>query len=270
MRLQDAALYLTNNLAEPVTEADVLRLALDGKLTLSINIVGNLPANLGELIPVEEIKRRDVRDDSLDDEDALMSIDDAMISTTQAVRFDCKKIQLIRGVWDMSMLGRERALVEKRYHHLADNRELCDEHTYGIDGLLFRNADSFAVILYRAGNLQIIRGIPGDLYLKVSWMPANAHLVVRTAVLAEFVSSVSGKVAPSQKVGKIRSDREQNLLRVIAGLWELSELPKAHNVTADKLSALFDGWGWDKPAAGTMADTILLEAAKLPRVTVQK
>lgn len=63
---------------------------------------------------------------------------------------------------------------------------------------------------------------------------------------------------------KIRSDREENLLRVIAGLWALSGLPSEHNTTADKLSALFDGWGWDKPAKSSIADTILKQAANLP------
>lgn len=69
---------------------------------------------------------------------------------------------------------------------------------------------------------------------------------------------------------KLRSDREQNLLRVIAGLWALSGLPLEHNVTADKLSALFDGWKWDKPAKQTIADSILKEAANLPGAVIRK
>ncbi len=64
---------------------------------------------------------------------------------------------------------------------------------------------------------------------------------------------------------KVRPQREQNLLRVIEGLWMLSSLPRAPNVTADKLSALFDTWGWDGPGKSTMADTILKPASQLPK-----
>ena len=75
--------------------------------------------------------------------------------------------------------------------------------------------------------------------------------------------------AEAAKRPKLRSDREQNLLRVIAALWAMSDLPKEHNVAADKLSALMDGWSWDKPAAGTIADTILKEAANLPGARIR-
>lgn len=71
------------------------------------------------------------------------------------------------------------------------------------------------------------------------------------------------------KQPKLRSDREQNLLRVIAALWAMSDLPKEHNTTADKLSGLMDVWGWDKPASSTMADTILKEAMNLPGARIR-
>jgi hypothetical protein len=69
---------------------------------------------------------------------------------------------------------------------------------------------------------------------------------------------------------KLRSDREENLLKVIAGMWALSSLPREHNTAADKLSALFQSWGWEKPAKGTMADTILKDAANLPGADIRK
>lgn len=71
------------------------------------------------------------------------------------------------------------------------------------------------------------------------------------------------------KPGKIRSDREENLLRVIAGLWALSGLPAEHNTTADKLSGLFDTWGWDKPKKSSIADDTLKQAANLPGARIR-
>ena len=74
----------------------------------------------------------------------------------------------------------------------------------------------------------------------------------------------------SAKPIKLRSDREETLLRVIAGLWALSGLPSEHNTTADKLSGLFDSWGWDKPAKSTIADVVLKRALNLPGAVIRK
>lgn len=81
--------------------------------------------------------------------------------------------------------------------------------------------------------------------------------------------NASTQVEGAAKQPKLRSDREQNLLRVIAALWEFSGLPKEQNTAADKLSGLMQGWGWEQPAAGTMADTILKAAANLPRNNIR-
>lgn len=67
------------------------------------------------------------------------------------------------------------------------------------------------------------------------------------------------------KPSKLRSDREESLLRVIAALWEFSELPSEHYVAADKLSAAMGSWGWEKPLEDTIAN-VLLEATNLPRI----
>jgi len=87
---------------------------------------------------------------------------------------------------------------------------------------------------------------------------------------ARTAASVPGNESRDTPAQRLRSDREQNLLRVIAGLWALSDLPSQHNTTADKLSALFDSWKWDKPAKQTIADTILKEAANLPGAVIRK
>lgn len=75
--------------------------------------------------------------------------------------------------------------------------------------------------------------------------------------------------AATPKADRIRTDREETLLRVVAGLWALSDLPPEQHTTADKLSALFDEWGWDKPVKGTIADRVLKPAANLPGAKVR-
>lgn len=96
---------------------------------------------------------------------------------------------------------------------------------------------------------------------------ARELLWFRRSDIEALKSGSLGKQEPQPR--KIRSDREETLLRVIAGLWALSGLPSQPHKTADKLSALFDGWRWDKPAKSTIADTILKEAANLPGACIR-
>ena len=93
----------------------------------------------------------------------------------------------------------------------------------------------------------------------------------RAGDVANFGAGESPASSPAaaEKPMRLRADREENLLRVIAGLWALSGLPVEHNTTADKLSALFDGWNWDKPAKSSIADTILKQAASLPGARIR-
>jgi hypothetical protein len=56
MPLQEAASYLSGALAEPITEADLLRLGLDGHLKLSIYLLRSVGAYVGKLIPIDEVR----------------------------------------------------------------------------------------------------------------------------------------------------------------------------------------------------------------------
>lgn len=95
---------------------------------------------------------------------------------------------------------------------------------------------------------------------------SNDGKIVALSDVLSVLQSISPHVPAQSSTtqARFRSDREEALLRVIAGLWALSSLPRQHNSTADKLSALFAGWGWDKPAKSTIADNILKPAASLP------
>ena len=57
LTVPDAAHYLSGVFREPVGEADVLRLALDGHLGLSVNFVNATPAIFGRLVPLADAER---------------------------------------------------------------------------------------------------------------------------------------------------------------------------------------------------------------------
>ena len=58
LTIKDTATYLSNIFSEPVCEADVLQLGLDGHLKLSVNFVNSTPARMGKVVPYKEARRR--------------------------------------------------------------------------------------------------------------------------------------------------------------------------------------------------------------------
>lgn len=114
--------------------------------------------------------------------------------------------------------------------------------------------------------------------LKDLWFDA-ATLDSLTSDLSQTTLSADGEAhgglpdsadIHNAKPMKLRSDREETLLRVIAGLWSLSDLPREHNTAANELSYLFDSWGWDKPRKSTIADVVLKQALNLPGAKIRK
>ena len=58
LTVPDAARHLSILLGDEVTEAHVLRFALDGRLTLSVDFVNIAPARRGKIIPHADAKRK--------------------------------------------------------------------------------------------------------------------------------------------------------------------------------------------------------------------
>ena len=54
LTLRDAASYLSILLGEDVTEADILGLGLDGRLTLSVSFLNFTLGRIGKIIPYNE------------------------------------------------------------------------------------------------------------------------------------------------------------------------------------------------------------------------
>ena len=54
LTVADAARHLSTVFMEEVSEADVLRLALDGNLTLSVNLVNHAEALGGRIVPIAD------------------------------------------------------------------------------------------------------------------------------------------------------------------------------------------------------------------------
>ena len=56
LSVEDAARHLSIMFGEQVTEADILQLALDGRLTLSLNFVNDVYARAGSIKEASDLK----------------------------------------------------------------------------------------------------------------------------------------------------------------------------------------------------------------------
>lgn len=150
LTVADAARHLSIVFGEEVTEADVLRLALDGRLRLSVHFVNHAHALCGKVVGYEDVEwkllpshnGRGIRliDSGEGGSDAqrapaklealIKSIPLGEVSNwqldTDAIDIDGERflelsdqVTTLRGVWDLPMIGNERLDIEHQYQSLT-------------------------------------------------------------------------------------------------------------------------------------------------------
>ncbi len=115
LTVPDAARHLSILLGEDVSEADVLRLALDGHLTLSVYFVNHTSARCGPIVSRADAKRHTVP--AFDNFEATEIIEGVEVGD-QVIEYLPLIFQL-QDVWDLKMQGAEQIDVEHRYQFLT-------------------------------------------------------------------------------------------------------------------------------------------------------
>lgn len=127
LTVADAARHLSIVFGEEVTEADVLRLGLDGHLKLSVNFVNHAHARYGQVVGYEDAEWGEFPAElvatltNIPDEAKgkplpymkSISIDDKRFLNLE------KKVSSIHGVWDLPMIGGELLDIEHQYQMLT-------------------------------------------------------------------------------------------------------------------------------------------------------
>lgn len=219
----DAARYLSEIMSESVSEADVLQLALDGQIKLSVDFPNRAKAHIGRILPFREIPRKTALSLNREKEITLFDgyplhglmpgecpDDDAPI-----IHFD-KKVTDIAGVWDLAMFGNERIDVEFDLQRLIGGPEVT---MVNFDGTFLNLSDgTWAALLEQfEGRTEISddgrkKTIPGD-YYPAGGLGDDCTRVVRTSEILAFQSKLTG--ADSVKP---LSNRERDTLLTIIGL----------------------------------------------------
>ena len=150
LTVTDAAQHLSIVFGEEVTEADIYRLALDGKLTLSVDFPNGAFAREGRKVPFDQAKLIELipKDDGTP---VFGVIGEYLAETGEVIQFD-DKVRAIYGVCDLCMMHNERFDIEWRfYQEISDiNRD-----AFSLEGVFVKRGDAFF-------NLQETQPKPSD------------------------------------------------------------------------------------------------------------
>lgn len=131
LTVDDAARQLSTMLSEPVGRADLLRLALDGHLKLSVHLVNTAKARRGVLKPNADATYFELSPEAAAALDVPEEHRGKPITMLEGIQFnDDEVLELssdvvkLSGVYDLALVGGERHDVEHEYQRLTDGPEV--------------------------------------------------------------------------------------------------------------------------------------------------
>ncbi len=144
LTLPDTAKHLTNIFGEDVTVADILRLALDNYLTLSVHFVNRATGKACQMVHRDENTLKAQRDlyltyTSLFDKLNFHEMNPGIsIGKGNFLIVEKECTQLI-GTWDLPLIGGDRISIETKYQELIGGAE---NEMMSLDGAFVGNSDS--------------------------------------------------------------------------------------------------------------------------------
>jgi hypothetical protein len=178
LTLQEAARHLAIVFGEEVCEADVLRLALDGHLKLSVNFVNHARAFKGNVVPIEEAEYEEFPWEFFPKIPIPDEHKGKPIRVMKGINLDGKRVlnlgkdvMSLDGVYDLAMLGNERIDVEHQYQMLTNGPSVTLQ---GLDGAfvigdantMYQIIESYDENEYQAGSIGHLRELEQEILLK--------------------------------------------------------------------------------------------------------
>jgi hypothetical protein len=230
LTLDEAAGHLSVVLGESVSVADIYRLALDGHLTLSVNLVNHAEAQFGVVTPFKDAPIVELplptacgAPGDVSRMPMGMLIEDAE-EITDETEFVCfsDKVEYIDGVWDLSMRGAERIDIEHAFQQLTGGPPV---ELINTDGTFLVEPGGKWVVLQERLPPREVKRPDGTTkkengnHIPAGGLPADAPLVVRMSALAEFQARLSALDAPAVAGRPELSTRERDtLLKLLIGM----------------------------------------------------
>jgi hypothetical protein len=228
LTVPEAARHLSILFGEDVSEADVLRLALDGHLTLSVYFVNHAEAQCGGVVSLGEADRVEIP--AIDGIRIINMIKGGLyLGDDKVFSFNNRPVT-IGGIWDLTMIGSETIHVEHRYQLLTGGPSVELQSLEGPlvnlpDGTWGRLVEHFSNNeFFDKDKLKSPRNHPNN-YYPAGGLPSDAVLVVRTSALSRLEALISNP-EPDTKRPIGRRERT-TLLTIIAALAKLARIDVA-------------------------------------------
>lgn len=282
LTVAEAAQRLSTVFSEAVTEADVLRLALDGHLQLSVRLINSAIARNGKIVPIAEAEYVEVPSPN---GTGMVQLYGGPTLFSNGIKVSVVKLERavvkLTGVYDLPMIGNERLQIENEYQKLTGGPTVT---LHGLDGAFVKGSDGLMKQLqeqfdnnqvenigatelgelldqHQEPNLIFRQNIDSknkdDNYCPAEYLPQDGVLVVRADALREFEGQQNG--AP-EKIDKLVTTTERNtLLVIIAALCKKTDIDPQNRTTASLIARLTD----DIDASVT-DETIRKHLAKIP------
>lgn len=172
LTIPDAARHLSIAFGEEVSESDVLRLALDGHLKLSVNFVNHTEARCGKIVPIDEAEYKEVP--------SLNGVGTVRLYGGPTLFVEGRKTHVIKlentiatlaGVYDLPMIGDERLDVEHLYQQHTGGPAvtlsgLDGAFVEGKDGVICQLQDDYDGNEYCAGSTAQLRELKERIVIK--------------------------------------------------------------------------------------------------------
>jgi len=224
LTVPDAARHLSILFGEEVSEADVLRLALDGHLTLSVFFVNHAKARCGRTVRLKDAKVCKLI--MPDTKEEVLYIPGPRINEGEVLELG-ESVETLTGVWDLPMLGAESLDVEHQYQMLtsgpAVNLIVLDGAVVNReDGTMCQLQDHFANIeFFDKKKLKEPWDNPRN-YYPAGGLPSDSVFVVRTSALRKLEVQISELEKAPEK--SIERRERTTLLVIIAALTKLAKI----------------------------------------------
>ena len=153
LTIPEAAKHLSLAFSEEVTDADVLYLALDQHLQLSVEFINGAMGRPGKIIPISEAPTYIGPISGVERKMGIKLNDDTVILLED-------KVMSLAGIWDLPMIGGERIDVEYLYQQKIFGPEVG---TVALDGAFVKNGEVIVQIQADYDDNEYSVGSKGDL-----------------------------------------------------------------------------------------------------------
>lgn len=142
LTLQETVNHLSVVLGEAIEIKDILRLALDKHLIISIDLVNHAYARLGKLKTIDQMEWYEIPKESpFGDKEKITRIPKSLLIDDKYCLDLVEKVNTISGVWDLTLWANERVDIEFLYQQLIDGPTV---ELISLDGVFLRKGEVIA------------------------------------------------------------------------------------------------------------------------------